>query len=205
MLYAAIFGFWFFQSLYMQGTLGYSALHTGIAFVPLTIAVATGATFAPRLAKRFGAQWVLVSGMVLATAGEALLTSVRPDGSYWTDVFPGGMLGAAGLGLALVPATIVGVQGVPRALSGLASGVLNTSRFVGAALGLAVLTTIATSHTHAEIASGTAAATALTDGFALQFGIGAIFCLVGAIGAVVLLRPQREEAIAEGMPEAERA
>jgi EmrB/QacA subfamily drug resistance transporter len=205
MLYAAIFGFWFFQSLYMQGTLGYSALHTGIAFVPLTIAVATGATFAPRLAKRFGAQWVLVAGMILATAGEALLTSVRPDGSYWADVFPGGMLGAAGLGLALVPATIVGVQGVPRALSGLASGVLNTSRFVGAALGLAVLTTIATSHTHSEIASGTAGATALTDGFALQFGIGAILCLVGAIGAVVLLRPQRQDAIAEGMPEAERA
>jgi EmrB/QacA subfamily drug resistance transporter len=193
MLYAAIFGFWFFQSIYMQGTLGYSALHTGVAFVPLTIAVATGATLAPRLARRFGAQWVLVAGMVLATIGEALLTSVGPDGSYWANIFPGGMLGAAGLGLALVPATIVGVQGVPRALSGLASGVLNTSRFVGAALGLAVLTTLATSHTHSEVASGTAATKALTDGFALQFGVGAAFCLVGAIAAVVLLRPQRPQ------------
>jgi EmrB/QacA subfamily drug resistance transporter len=208
MLYAAIFGFWFFQSLYMQGTLGYSALHTGVAFLPLTVAVGTAATIAPQLAKRFGARWVLVAGMVLATIGEALLTSVRPDGNYWTDVFPGGMFGATGLGLALVPATIVGVQGVPRALSGLASGVLNTSRFVGAALGLAVLTTLATSHTHSEIASGTGAATALTDGFALQFGIGAIFCLVGAIGAVVLLRPRAVEArdaAPERIPEAERA
>ena len=206
MLYAAIFGFWFFQSLYMQGTLGYSALHTGIAFVPLTVAVGTAATLAPRLAKRFGAQWVLFAGMIFAAVGEALLTSVRPEGNYWTDVFPGGMLGATGLGLALVPATIVGVQGVPRALSGLASGVLNTSRFVGAALGLAVLTTLATSHTHSEIASGTNAATALTDGFALQFGIGAIFCLVGAIGAIVLLRPRRApETALEGVPEAERA
>jgi EmrB/QacA subfamily drug resistance transporter len=205
MLYAAIFGFWFFQSIYMQGTLGYSALHTGIAFVPMTVAVGAAATLAPRLAKRFGAQWVLVAGMLLATLGEALLTSVRPDGNYWTDVFPGGVIGAAGLGLALVPATIVGVQGVPRALSGLASGVLNTSRFVGAALGLAVLTTLATSHTHSEIESGTTAATALTDGFALQFGIGAIFCLVGAIGAIVLLRPQRAASAPEGVPEAERA
>jgi cyanate permease len=192
----------------MQGTLGYSALHTGVAFVPMTVAVGTAATLAPRLAKRIGAQWVLVAGMVFATIGEALLTSVRPDGNYWTDVFPGGMFGSAGLGLALVPATIVGMQGVPRALSGLASGVLNTSRFVGAALGLAVLTTLATSHTHSEIASGTAAAKALTDGFALQFGIGATFCLVGAIGAVVLLRPRAAEApqaASDRIPEAERA
>jgi hypothetical protein len=118
------------------------------------------------------------------------------------------MFGATGLGLALVPATIVGVQGVPRALSGLASGVLNTSRFVGAALGLAVLTTLATSHTHSEIASGTAAATALTDGYALQFGIGAIFCAVGAVGAIVLLRPRAAtapETAPEAVPEAERA
>ena len=78
-----------------------------------------------------------------------------------------------------MPATIVAVEGVPRALSGLASGVLNTSRFVGAALGLAVLSTIAAHHTDSEIASGTSAAKALTDGFQLQFGVGAVFCLVG--------------------------
>jgi EmrB/QacA subfamily drug resistance transporter len=206
MLYAAIFGFWFFQSLYMQGTLHYSALHTGVAFLPMTIAVGTAATLAPRLAKRFGARWVLVAGMVFATIGEALLSGVKPGGNYWTEVFPGGMFGAAGLGLALVPATIVGVQGVPRALSGLASGVLNTSRFVGAALGLAVLTTLATSHTHSEIASGTAAATALTDGFQLQFLVGAVFCLVGAAAAVVLLRPRAAEAPeAVAVADAERA
>ena len=113
-------------------------------------------------------------------------------------MLPGGVLGAFGLGLALVPATIVAVEGVPRALSGLASGVLNTSRFVGAALGLAVLSTIAAHHTDSEVGSGTSAAQALTDGFDLQFDVGAIFCLVGVIAAVVLLRPQR----AAGVPEA---
>ena len=205
LLYAAIFGFWFFQSLYMQGTLHYSALQTGVAFVPMTVAVGTAATLAPRLAKRFGARWVLVAGMVFATIGEFLLTGVSPGGSYWTEVFPGGMFGAAGLGLALVPATIVGVQGVPGALSGLASGVLNTSRFVGAALGLAVLTTLATSHTHSALASGTAPARALTGGFDLQFAVGAIFCLVGAIAAVVMLRPQREAEAAPAIAEAESA
>ena len=205
LLYAAIFGFWFFQSLYMQGTLGFSALETGVAFVPMTLAVGIGATLAPRLARRFGARAVLAAGMLSATAGEALLIGVHPGGTYLANVLPGGLLGAFGLGLALVPATIVAVEGVPRALSGLASGVLNTSRFVGAALGLAVLSTIAAHHTHSEVASGTSPATALTDGFDLQFAVGAIFCLVGVLAAIVLLRPQRAEAVPEGVPGAERA
>jgi MFS family permease len=190
LLFGAIIGFWFFQSLYMQGTLHFSALKTGIAFAPMTLATAAGATVAPRLAKLIGTRWVLVAGMLLATAGEALLNSVHPGGSYLTNVAPGGMLGALGLGLALVPATIVAVQGVPRAVSGLASGVFNTSRYVGAALGLAVLSTIAASHTHSEVGSGTSAAKALTDGFQLQFRVGAIFCLVGAVAALALLRPR---------------
>jgi EmrB/QacA subfamily drug resistance transporter len=205
LLYAAIFGFWFFQSLYMQGTLHYSALTTGLAFVPMTLAVATGATVAPRLARRIGPRAVLVAGMLFATAGEALLTGVHPGGSYLAQVLPGGLLGAFGLGLSLVPATIIAVQGVPAATSGLASGVLNTSRFVGAALGLAVLSTIAISHTHAEIAAGTAPATAVTDGFQIQFGVGALLCLLGAAAALVMLRPRRTSTVPGDVPEPERA
>jgi drug resistance transporter, EmrB/QacA subfamily len=205
LLYAAIFGFWFFQSLYMQGTLHYSALTTGLAFVPMTLAVGTGATLAPRIAKRISARYTLAAGMLFAAAGEFLLTSVHPGGTYAANVLPGGVLGAFGLGLSLVPATIVAVQGVSRTESGLASGVLNTSRFVGAALGLAVLSTLAASHTSDEIASGTSAARALTDGFQLQFEVGAIFCLVGAFAALVMLRPQRERQPAGAMAEAEGA
>jgi EmrB/QacA subfamily drug resistance transporter len=205
LLYGAIFGFWFFQSLYMQGTLHYSALETGLAFVPMTAAVGTGATLAPRIAKRITPRLTLAAGMLFAAVGEFLLTGVHPGGSYAANVLPGGVLGAFGLGLALVPATIVAVQGVDRAVSGLASGVLNTSRFVGAALGLAVLSTLAANHTDDEVASGTSAVRALTDGFQLQFEIGAVFCLVGAIAAVVLLRPQSEREPAPEMVEAESA
>jgi hypothetical protein len=143
--------------------------------------------------------------MLFATAGEALLIGVHPDGTYLANVLPGGVLGALGLGLALVPATIVAVEGVPRALSGLASGVLNTSRFIGAALGLAVLSTNAAHHTDAEIGTGTSGAKALTDGFALQFGVGAAFCLVGAFAAIVLLRPQRAAGVPETVAGAEQA
>ena len=206
LLYMAIFGFWFFQSLYMQGTLHYSALGTGIAFVPMTLAVAAGATLAPRLSRRFSPRAALAAGMLSATLGELLLTGVEPGGSYLTDVLPGGLFGAFGLGLALVPATIVAVQGVAPAISGLASGVLNTSRFIGAAFGLAILSTLAATHTRNEIASGTSAATALTDGFGFQFTVGAAFCLAGAIAAIVLLRPQREREIAgPAAPEAHPA
>jgi MFS family permease len=205
LLYAAIFAFWFFQSLYMQGTLHFSALTTGLAFVPMTLAVAAGATLAPRLTRRLGPRPVLVAGMLAATAGEALLTGVRPDGTYLAQVLPGGLVGAFGLGLSLVPATIIAVQGVPAAASGLASGFLNTSRFVGAALGLAALSTIAASHTHSEIVSGTAAATALTDGFQLQFVVGALFCLAGAAAAMIMLRPRPDRAVADELTAPERA
>jgi EmrB/QacA subfamily drug resistance transporter len=205
LLYAAIFGFWFFLSLYMQGTLHYSALKTGVAFVPLTVAVAAGATLAPRLARWIGPRVTLAAGMVSTAAGELLLTGVHPGGTYLGQVLPGGLLGAFGLGLSLVPATIVAVQGVPGALSGLASGVLNTSRFVGAALGLAVLTTLAVSHTDSELASGTSAATAVTDGFQLQFEVGAAFCLLGALAALVLLRRRPAQDVARALAEPEQA
>jgi MFS family permease len=158
----------------------------------MTLAVGTGATLAPRLAKRVGPRVVLVAGMLSAAAGEALLTGVAPGGTYLGSVLPGGILGAFGLGLALVPATIVAVQGVPARVSGLASGVLNTSRFVGAAIGLAVLSTLAISHTHSEIASGTSGPAALTDGFQIQFELGVALCLAGAAAAAIMLRPRHE-------------
>jgi EmrB/QacA subfamily drug resistance transporter len=189
LLYSAIFAMWFFVSLYMQQDLHHDAIVTGLAFLPMTLAVAFAATLAPRLVRRVGARAVLTAGMLSATAGLALLTGVRPHGTYLAQVLPGGLLSAFGLGLALVPATIVAVQGVPAATSGLASSLLNTSRLVGGALGLAALTTIATSRAHAQVAQGVSATLAQTDGYQLAFAVGAGLCLIGAIAAVVLLRP----------------
>ena len=201
LLYSAVFAMWFFLSLYLQQDLGDDAIQTGLAFLPMTLSVATAATLAPRLVRRFGARVTLSAGMLLATAGLALLTGVRPDGTYLAQVLPGGILAALGLGLSLVPATITAVQGVPAAQSGLVSALLNSSRLVGGALGLAVLTTLAESQTHSRLAAGASAALAQTDGFKLAFLVGAALCFAGAVLAAVLLRTG-DERVTEQVAEA---
>jgi hypothetical protein len=113
------------------------------------------------------------------------LTGVAPGGSYAGTVLAGGVLSALGMGFSLVPATITSMEGVTPQESGLASGLLNTSRLMGGALGLAVLSTIATAQEHgvSSVAQG------MTDGFALAFEVGAFLCLAGAAVAGWFLRP----------------
>ena len=119
-------------------------------------------------------------------------------GGCLTDILGPSELAAIGLGLAFVTSTIAAVSGVDEHEAGLASGLINTSQQIGGALGLAVLTTIATSHAHARIAEGASHALAQTDGYQLAFTVGAVLCFLGAIAAAVLLRPvNRGEASAE--------
>ncbi len=186
-LYSGVFAMWFFVSLYLQEVLGYDAIQTGLAFLPMTVAVAIAAARAPRVLARVGARWTITAGMLASALGLALLSGIHPGASY-TAVLPGGTLAAAGLGLAIVPSTIVAVQGVPSAAAGAASGLLNTSRLLGGALGLAVLTTIADTHTHAALRAGVRPLTALTDGYGEALLIGAVVVAAGAIVAAVLLR-----------------
>jgi len=201
LLGAALFAMWFFVSLFLQQVLGHGALETGLDFLPMTLSVVASATIAPRLVDRFSPRVVLTAGMLIAAAGLALLTDVSAGGSYAALVLPGGVLAAIGLGTSMVPATIAAVQGVERAQSGLASGMINTSRLIGGAIGLAALTTLATSHSNSEIASGTAALVAQADGYQLAFAASAGLCLIGAIAAAVMLRPSRAEALGEPITE----
>jgi EmrB/QacA subfamily drug resistance transporter len=192
-LYSAVFVMWFILSLYVQQVLGYDALRTGLSFLPMTLGVALASWRAPRIAARIGMRWTLTAGMLAAAAGLLLLSGITPGASYAAAVLPGGLLAAVGLGLALVPATIVAVQGVPSTEAGLASGLLNTSRLLGGALGLAVLSTIASSHSHAELLAGVGRLRALTDGYALALLVGAVVCAAGALAAAVLLREPRAD------------
>jgi EmrB/QacA subfamily drug resistance transporter len=181
LLYAAQFPGWFFLTLYLQQVLHYDAIEAGLGFLPMTLSIFAASTLAPRIVARFGPRSVITAGMLTSAAGMLLLSGVTPGGNYVQTVLLGAVLSALGMGLTLVPATIVAMQGVAGAQSGVASGLLNTSRLVGGALGLAVLSTIA-----AGQAGG--GAVAATNGFGLAYHVAALIALSGAAIAGFLLR-----------------
>jgi predicted MFS family arabinose efflux permease len=187
---AAVFAMWFFLSLYLQQVLGYSPLRAGFAFLPMTLCIVAGSAFASRAVTRVGPKPMLVAGMTAQALGLILFTQISPGGSYLGEVLVPSLLVAIGIGLAFVPVTIAAVAGVAPEEAGLASGLVNTSRLVGGALGLAILTAVATSRTNSELhhaaASGARAANAaLTSGFTLAFAIAAAFAATGAVIALV--------------------
>jgi EmrB/QacA subfamily drug resistance transporter len=200
---AASFAMWFFLSLYVQQVLGYSPLHAGLAFLPMTLCIVAGSTFASRAVTRVGPKPMLVAGMAAQALGLILFTQITPGGSYLGEVLVPSLLVAIGIGFAFVPVTIAAVSGVASHEAGLASGLVNTSRLVGGALGLAILAALATARTNADLHHGAAVHAALTSGFVLAFGVSGAFAAVGAIIALfglprVSMRESRRQAIAEG-------
>jgi MFS family permease len=190
LLYAGIFPQWFFLTLYLQQVLHYTAIEAGLGFLPMTLSIFVGSTYAPRIVARFGPRRVISVGMVAAAAGGLLLSGLSPGGTYLNAVAAGAVVGALGMGFSLVPATIAAMQGVPSNESGLASGLLNTSRLMGGALGLAVLSTIADAVTRGSTSA--APTQAMTDGFGVAFAIAGGLCLAGAVIAGWLLRPMAD-------------
>ena len=186
LLYTAFFPVWFFLTLYVQEVLHYDAIEAGLCFLPMTGSIFVASTLAPKVVARFGSRSVIAGGMTLATVGMLLLVGIAPGGSYLPDVLPGALLSAIGMGFSLVPATIVAMQCLPGHQSGIGSGLLNTSRLMGGALGLAILSTIADAQTRADRSLGFAHS--LTKGFDLAFLVGAGFALAGAVVAAVWLR-----------------
>jgi MFS family permease len=187
----ATFGMWFFLSLYLQQVLGYSPIKAGLAFLPMTLCIVTGSALASKAVTRIGPKRMLVAGMLMQTAGLIWFTDLTPSGGYLAEILVPSLLVAMGIGLSFVPATIAAVAGVPSEEAGLASGLVNTSRLFGGALGLAILAAIATAHTngqlHADGATGhTARAlhSALTGGFELAFVVAAVFAAVGGLVAL---------------------
>jgi EmrB/QacA subfamily drug resistance transporter len=201
MLGAGMFGMWFFVSLYLQQVLGYSPLEAGLAFLPMTLTIVVGSMVASRITTRIGVKPLLLTGMTLQALGLLLFSGVSASGSYASDVLAPSLLVAAGLGIAFVPVTIAAVSGVQPAEAGLASGLVNTSRQMGGALGLAILATVATARTAAVAHAGGAGHAALTAGYQRAFEVGAGFATAGLLVALVVLRLERrvapEPAVAE--------
>jgi EmrB/QacA subfamily drug resistance transporter len=182
---AASFGMWFFVSLYLQQVHGYSPIRAGLAFLPMTLLIVAGSTAASRLVGRLGAKPILIAGMTLMTVGLFWFTDISVSGSYAGSMLAPSLLTALGIGLAFVPATISAVAGVEPHEAGLASGLVNTARLFGGALGLAVLAAIATSRTNADLHhAGTTAHAALVSGFQLAFLVSAALALVGTLVAI---------------------
>ncbi|HEU4979496.1 MAG TPA: MFS transporter [Solirubrobacteraceae bacterium] len=205
LLGASAFAMWFFVSLYLQQVLGYSPLEAGIAFLPMTAMIVIGSTMAGRLTARVGAGPLLVVGMTLFGAGMLLFAQISPNGSYLGDILAPSLLTAIGMGLAFVPVTIAAMAGVQRAESGLASGLVNTSRQFGGSLGLAILATLAGERSQHLLSAHASVHTALTDGYQRGFVVGAAFAFASALAAAFLVprvRPGQQAAAAPAAAEA---
>jgi EmrB/QacA subfamily drug resistance transporter len=194
---AGMFAMWFFLSLYLQQVLGYSPVVTGLTFLPQTAAIAIGATLSGRVAPRVGPRNVLIVGAVLAAAGLYWLSFIQAGDSYWTGACGGGILATFGMGLAFTPIALLATGGVPSQEAGLASGLVNCSRQIGASVGLAALTTLAASRTASLLAASPhqgseAQAVALTAGFSRAFLIAAVVVLAGGLLGLVIPAPRTD-------------
>ncbi|GGL57391.1 MFS transporter [Planomonospora parontospora] len=203
LLGAAWIPMWYFLNLYLQQVLGYGAFASGAALLPMTVAIMIfmiGVT--ARLLGRFGAKPLIVLGLAVLAAGVAGLSLVRPDGAFASDVLPASLVAAVGMSLAYIPAMMSAMSGARPEDSGLASGIVNTTYQVGSALGLAVMTAIATSQGAAEPGS----ASRLTDGFQAAFiGAGTVAAAGAVLTVLLMRRPKPAVTEQDNRPEAVRA
>jgi EmrB/QacA subfamily drug resistance transporter len=196
--FSGMFAMFFFNSLYIQKILGFGPLKAGVSFLPFTAGIMLSAGLASGLAPRIGVKPVAAVGMVLTVIGMVLFARMPVDGSYATDVLPGMIIGSLGMGAIFMPLTLVATTGLDDEDQGLASGLFNTSQQVGGALGLAILTTIAASHT-----SDPASAAAQVHGFHYAFAGAGVLVGLSLVVLLALLRKRdvaRIEAAAEGEP-----
>jgi EmrB/QacA subfamily drug resistance transporter len=195
---SAMFSMFFFTTLYLQVVLGFSPLRAGLAFLPVTALIITGAQVSGRLVSRFGPRPLLL-GATAATALALAWLSRLADGGYWTHVFGPTILLGAAMGTAMVPMMLAATAGVDAREQGLAAGLINTTRMVGGAVGLAALATIATDRTAAALRDGTALNAALTAGYSRALLVSAVTVAAGVLIVLTLPRGmgQRRQPAAE--------
>ena len=192
----ALFSMFLMLTLYMQQVLHFSALKTGVAYLAVAGTSIVWATVASQLVTKIGVKTVLVTGMSLLTVGLLYFTQVSVDGSYVGDLLPGFLVIAMGMAFSFVAISIAALAGVEAKDAGLASGLINTSQQIGGALGIAVLSSVAVSHTH----SGEGASQALTNGFHAAFWVGAAIAAVGVLASIVLVRSEELAEVPAGVP-----
>jgi EmrB/QacA subfamily drug resistance transporter len=200
---SGMFAMFFFNTLYIQDVLGFSPVQAGFAFLPFTAGIMVSAGLASQFAPKIGVRLVAGIGMILTAGGMLLLTQLPVHGSYAADVLPAIIISSLGMGAVFMPLTLIATTGLANEDQGLASGLFNTSQQVGGALGLAILSTIAASHTRAL--GGPKDTAALVAGFHYAFAGGAVFMIAGLGVMVAFLRQRHVAKIEAEAREAEPA
>lgn len=179
----------FLVTLYMQKVLGYGPTTTGLAFLPMAFVLMIVSNVISRFVPRFGVQRLLIAGMIVMAAGLLLLTRISVDNNYWGTILPGTLIVALGIGPSFTAMAIAATAGVSDKEQGLASGLLNTSQQVGSGLVLAVVAVVSASRTAvAQQGVSASAREALVSGFQYAFVTCAVFALLGAIIATLVIR-----------------
>ncbi|MFJ8853325.1 MFS transporter [Streptomyces sp. NPDC102437] len=185
---SATFSMWYFMTVYAQAVLGYSPLEAGLALMPTSLAIVLGSKCAPRVMAVTGTKNLALIGTAIAAAGFGWQSTMGADGSYLTSVCLPGILMMAGAGLASTPLASLAITGAAPGEAGLVSGLVNTSRTMGGALGLAVLSTVAAART-----AGGTGPEELTAGYALAFRTAGTV-LLGGLLLMVLWLPRARSA-----------
>jgi EmrB/QacA subfamily drug resistance transporter len=190
LLGAVIFANFFLLTLYVQNVLHYSALKAGVTFVATAGTAVISAGVAQALTTKIGPKPVIAVGLVLLTGGMIWYTQIPVHGSYVSDLLPGYVMVGIGLAFAFVPVSIAALAGVSEREAGLASGLINTSQQIGGAIGVAVASTVFTSHFKTLVADGNPLNVALTGGYRWAFWALAVFGVLAFIAAVTLIKGQ---------------
>ena len=186
---AVAFSEFFLLTLYLQDVLGYSAMQSGLAFTGFAGTVVVVSNIAQAVVGRIGVRATLTAGLLTSALSVGLLVRLPLDGHYFWDLFPAFVLGGAGMGLSFVPVTIGGLAGVSRADAGVASGLINTSRQIGGAIGIAVVSAIAAAASSHYSAAPAGSIAALDHGFRIALVALTALLLIGAGVAASLVRP----------------
>jgi EmrB/QacA subfamily drug resistance transporter len=191
----AMFGVFFFISLYMQNVLGYTAVRAGAAFLPMTLLIIVIAPLAGRASDRLGSRWLMTGGLTLVGCSLLVFAQVQEDSSYWS-LLPAMLLGGVGMASTMTPMTAAALSSVPVDKAGVGSGMLNTFRQVGGSLGIAVMGAILASTSTSSLANGATRVEAFLDGLHRSLYVAAIIAFAGALTAALTIRSHASERVA---------
>jgi EmrB/QacA subfamily drug resistance transporter len=185
----AMFGIFFYNSLYLQNVLGYSAIETGATFLPLTVLIILVAPIAGRFTDLIGPRWLVAAGLTLLT-GSLLLFATLDEGSTFWNILPGLLVGGLGMGITMAPTTTAAMSSVPVDKAGVGSAVINSARQVGGSLGIAIMGTLIAGQVSVSLLDPRYPAQ-FVDGWHRALYAGAAILAAGAVVAVVTMRTTR--------------